>query len=434
MAENALSLLRRAAIKNIFSAMPANLPHLKRNFTFGILNGTFFMAALAFMAGSTVLPVFISKLTSSRTLIGIISHVEWFGWMFPQLLAAAFLAHRKRALGFYNSLSIIRLTLFGMVVASIFVFSDDYAAILIIFGIGFTIFSLSSGLAGVAFMEVVGKAIPPNKRGSFFGWRMFSGGLLAALGGLAIKRIMAAYAFPYDFGYICIVAWLLMFLGLLCFALVKEPENIDPLTRATPKAHLKTALDIFKHNKNLRKLIFSKAWVNTALLATPFYVIFAIDFLGAAEWIAGIYLTFQMIGYLASNLLWGWLSNRVSNRLVILLSALFRMLSPLIAFMGFYISIDPYIFSVVFLLLGMAEAGIDMGYMNYMLEISPDRGRPLYVGLIHTLIAPTILFSGLGGWLSEIITLKWLFATVLVTIGISLWISSKLQEPRSLSA
>jgi MFS family permease len=414
--------------------MPENASHFKRNFTFGILNGTFFMAALAFVAGSTVLPVFISKLTASRTLIGIISHVEWFGWMFPQLFAAAFLAHRKKALGFYNSLSAIRLSLFAMVILSIFIFSDNFNAILIIFGIGFTIFSLSSGFAGIAFMEVVGKAIPVNRRGSFFGWRMFSGGLLAALSGLVVRRIMAVYQFPYDFGYTCVIAWILMFLGLSCFAMLKEPENIDPLTKARPGAHLKNAVKIYKNNKNLRKLIFSKGWVNSSLMAVPFYVIFAMNFLGAADWMAGIYLTVQMVGYLGSNLLWGWLSNRVSNRLVILLSSFFRMLSPLIAFAGYFIKIDPYVFSCVFLFLGMAEAGIDMGYMNYMLEISPDKGRPLYIGLIHTLIAPTVLFAGLGGWLSEIITLKWLFAVVFVTIGISIWISSTLKEPRSLTS
>lgn len=392
------------------------------------------MAALAFVAGSTVLPVFISKLTDSRTLIGIISHVELFGWMFPQLFAAVFLAHRRKALGFYNSLSVLRLTLFASAIASIFIFKDNYGAILLVFGVGFTIFSLSSGFAGVAFMEVVGKTIPTVRRGGFFGWRMFSGGLLAALGGLVIKKIMATYRFPYDFGYTCIIAWSLMFFGLLCFALLKEPENIDPLEKASPKRHLKTAVEIFKDNANLRKLIFSKAWFNTALMAAPFYVIFAIEFLGAAEWMAGIYLTVQMIGYLSSNLLWGWLSNRASNRLVILLSGFFRILSPLIAFAGYFITIDPYVFSGVFLFLGMAEAGIDMGYMNYMLEISPDKGRPLYIGLVHTLIAPTILFAGLGGWLSEIITLKWLFAAVFVTVGIALFISSKLKEPRSPTA
>jgi MFS family permease len=413
--------------------MPADDLQFKRNFALGVLNGSFFMAATAFVAGSTVLPVFISKLTSSRTLIGLISHVEWFGWMFPQLFAAAFLAHKGRALPFYNGLSIIRLFLFGLVVSSIFIFDDNPGAILAIFGVGFTIFSLSSGLAGVAFMEIVGKAIPLGRRGSFFGWRMFTGGLLAAFGGIVVQKVMAAHQFPYDFGYICVIAWMLMLFGLLCFALLKEPENIDPLSKASPGTHLKTAVRIFKDNKNLRKLILSKACEHR-LLAAPFYVIFAIDFLGAAEWMAGIYLTAQMIGYLGSNLLWGYLSNRVSNRLVIMLSGLCRMMSPLIAFASCFIKVDPYLFAGTFLFLGMAEAGIDMGYMNYALEISPEKGRPLYIGLIHTLIAPTVLFAGLGGWLSELITLKWLFAVVILTIAISLLISSKLQEPRPRTA
>jgi hypothetical protein len=167
--------------------MFGNVPYFKRNFTLGVLNGSFFMAAIAFVAGSTVLPVFISKLTSSRILIGIISHLEWFGWALPQLFGAAFLAHRKKALGFYNSLSIIRLFFFALAVLSIYIFRDNYGAILIFFSISFTVYSLSSGLAGVAFMEIVGKIIPTNRRGSFFGWRMFSGGILAAIGGLAVS-------------------------------------------------------------------------------------------------------------------------------------------------------------------------------------------------------------------------------------------------------
>jgi len=427
-----LTFLQKAGHKNILQAMSNLRPNFKRNFSLGVLNGTFFMAAIAFIAGSTVLPVFISKLTDSRVLIGIISHVEWFGWLLPQLFAAIFLAHRRKALGFYNRLSFIRMTIFAICIASIFIFSDNYKAILIIFGTGLTIFALSSGLAGVAFMEIVGKTIPINKRGSFFGLRMFSGGLLAAIGGIAVKKIMAAYPFPYDFGYICIVAWVLMLLGLVCFALLKEPENKDTLDKASPLKNLITAMGIFRENNDLKKLIFSKMWSNTALLATPFYVIFAIENLHAKEWMAGIYLTSQMVGYLTSNLLWGWLSNHVSNRLVILLSTVLRIVSPVIALTSFIFEIDPYLFSSVFFFMGMAEAGIDMGYMNYLLEISPSRGRPLYIGLMHTFIAPTVLFAGLGGIISNIISLKGLFATVVITLIISLWISSKLKEPRSM--
>jgi hypothetical protein len=410
--------------------MPNGFLNYRRNFTLGVLNGTFFMAALAFLAGSTVLPVFISRLTDSSVLIGIFSHLEWFGWLFPQLLAAIFLAHRKKVLFFYNGLSLLRLLLFGICIVSIFLFRDNYGAILITFGISFTVFSLSSGLAGVAFIEIVGKIIPLNRRGSFFGMRMFSGGLLAALGGILVKRIIAIYEFPYDFGYVCIVAWILMFLGLSCFALIKEPEVGQRLAKASPTVQMRAALSILKHDVNFRNLIFSRIWINTALMALPFYVVFSLEHLHAPEWIAGIYLTFQMIGYLGSNLLWGWLCNRISNKMVIVLAALCRAFPPIIAFACFYYPLNPLLFSPVFVFIGMAESGVDMGFMTYLLEISPEKGRVLSIGLLHTVIAPTVLFSGVGGLLIQLLSLKWLFAVVFVTTMISLLVSARLREPR----
>lgn len=416
--------------RHIMALMSEGYPNYRRNFTLGVLNGSFFMAALAFVAGSTVLPVFISKLTDSKVLIGIFSHLEWFGWLFPQLLAAAFLAHRERVLSFYNGLSLLRLFLFGICIASILLFKDNFDAILITFGISFTVFSLSSGLAGVAFLEIVGKIIPLNKRGSFFGLRMFSGGLLAALSGLLVKRIIATYGFPYDFGYVCMMAWVLMFLGLSSFAMIREPEVGEKLAKASPAAQIRAALGILKHDVNFRNLIFSRIWINTALMALPFYVVFSLERLQAPEWIAGIYLTFQMIGYLGSNLLWGWLCNRISNKMVIVLAALCRAFPPIIAFACFYYPLSPLMFSPVFVFIGMAESGVDMGFMTYLLEISPEKGRVLSIGLLHTVIAPTVLFSGIGGLLIQLFSLKWLFALVFVTTVISLVVSARLREPR----
>ena len=392
------------------------------------------MAALAFLAGSTVLPIFISKLTESRILIGIFAHIEWFGWLFPQLLAAIFLAHKRRVLFFYNGLSVARLMIFGLSIVSIYFYSDDYSAILIAFGITFAVFSLVSGMAGAAFTEIVGKAIPLNKRGSFFGMRMFFGGLLAALVGLFVKKIMQAFPFPYDFGYLCSVAWILMFLGLACFALVREPEARQGLEKSEPSIQLKSAIRIFKNDTNFRKLIFSRAWANTALMASPFYVIFAVEHLSAPEWMAGFYLTIQMTGYLASNLLWGWLSNHISNKMVIVLAGVFRVAPPIMAFACCFFFIDPKIFALVFFFLGISEAGMDMGYMTYLLEISPEKGRILFIGLYHTFIAPTVFLSGIGGWFGQEFSLRWLFAVVLVTTIISLLISSRLRQPRLKSA
>jgi MFS family permease len=87
-------------------------------------------------------------------------------------------------------------------------------------------------------------------------------------------------------------------------------------------------------------------------------------------------------------------------------------------------------FAPVFVFIGMAESGIDMGYMTYLLEIAPEKGRILSIGLFHTLIAPTVLFTGVGGWLSQLLSLKWLFGVVFITTLISVMISTRLREPR----
>ena len=137
-----------------------------------------------------------------------------------------------------------------------------------------------------------------------------------------------------------------------------------------------------------------------------------------------------MIGYLSSNIFWAWLSNHISNKKVIVIAALVSVFPPLIALTSSFFPISPMAFAVVFLCLGTAEAGISMGYVNYLLEITPEKGRLLSIGLMHTLIAPTIFCSALGGFLSQIFSLRLLFLIVCSTTLAAYLISLKLVEPR----
>jgi MFS family permease len=404
--------------------------NFRRNFSIGVINGIFFNASAAFVSGSTVLPVYVSQLTSSKAIIGLFSALENFGWFFPQLFAAMFIVHRRRVLGFYNKLSFLRLFFFGATIAGVFIFSGNTGGMLISFGICYALLNIAAGFAGAAFTEIVGKTIPVNRRGSYFGLRMFIGGSVAAAEGLAIKRIISSYSFPHNFGYLYIASWALMLFGLLTFALIREQETEDVVDKNSPVRQFRSALEIFKNDHNFRRLFLSRAAINTYYLATPFYVVFSISKLGASKSIAGFYLTAQMIGYLSSNILWARLSNHVSNKKVIVMAALVSVLPPLISLTAAFSPISPFAYAAVFLLLGTAESGISMGYVNYLLEITPERGRLLSIGLMHTLIAPTVFCSALGGLLGQIFSLRLLFFTVCLTTLISFLISRKLQEPR----
>jgi MFS family permease len=56
----------------------------------------------------------------------------------------------------------------------------------------------------------------------------------------------------------------------------------------------------------------------------------------------------------------------------------------------------PVLFAV-FLLAGAVQSGLVVGYMNALIRISPNERRPLYVGLMNTLLGPMILGLALSG-------------------------------------
>ena len=58
------------------------------NFTVNVLDGGFFGAALGFASFMTVIPLFVSNLTDSAIIIGLIPAIHAVGWELPQLFTA----------------------------------------------------------------------------------------------------------------------------------------------------------------------------------------------------------------------------------------------------------------------------------------------------------------------------------------------------------
>src|SRR5437764_5583802 len=74
----------------------------KRNFRLGVTNGVLYGLGTYFISRSTVIPSFLSHLTSSSALIGIVSQFESIGWYLPQFVAASFVVHMPRKLPLYR--------------------------------------------------------------------------------------------------------------------------------------------------------------------------------------------------------------------------------------------------------------------------------------------------------------------------------------------
>jgi hypothetical protein len=79
----------------------------------------------------------------------------------------------------------------------------------------------------------------------------------------------------------------------------------------------------------------------------------------------------------------------------------------------------------------MFYSGIRTGYYSFLLAIAPPQERPTYVGMMNTFIAPTLLFSGIGGLILDVSSYTVLFLIALFFGLLAVMFSRKLQEPRS---
>src|SRR5690554_2567440 len=69
---------------------------VRHNFIVNVLDGSFFGLALGFVSFVTILPLFVSTMTDSAILIGLIPAIRTMGWQLPQLLTASRVARLRR--------------------------------------------------------------------------------------------------------------------------------------------------------------------------------------------------------------------------------------------------------------------------------------------------------------------------------------------------
>jgi MFS family permease len=405
--------------------------HTKTNMILGVINGVFFSAAGAFIHGGVVLPLFISSLSDSKILVGFFSTIEAFGWAFPQLFSGALIMGAPLVLWLYNRMSVIRLISFMAILILVFSVGDQNHWLLLSgFAVGFIIYSLAGGVAGVPFMDIVGKTIPNNKRGTFFGLRIFFGGIVAVIAGPIVKKILGAYTFPFNFAVMFTIAYIFIAAGLFSLAIAKEPTSDKKSIKPNIKANLLFAYGLYKNNVNIRRLVLSRILQLCYLTAVPFYVLIATQKLGVSVNLAATYLSFEMAGYLGINFFWAWLSNHISNKKVMQWAAICSLFSPAIALISLHRNPGYFLFGLVFFFNGASSSGSGLGFLNYLLEIGSDKDRPILVGLVHTLVAPAVFMSIVGGILIEVFGLRTMLVITIVCLLISSVYIAQLHEPK----
>lgn len=432
-----MSISPQAALERTSAAFPPETPgHLRRNFTLGVVSGIAYNLYTAVVGTELVMTWFLSELTNSNLLISLLLPIELGSWFFLQLLFSGYVQGRPRTLPLYRAMGAARLAALAVLFWAAFALEES-TALLIVFFAAFTVNSVAAGVAGLPFLNVVAKTVPPTRRGMYFAWRRFAGGLLGLCGGALVVIVLSPdfpLAFPDNYALLFLLGFLITTVVVIPFSLIVEPAEDVISQRVNLGDQLRRAARLATRDHNYGRYLHLRVAIAAANFALPFYAVYARRMLSAPEGMVGIYLMGSTLVSVLSNLVLGQLADRRGNRLLVRLAALTILLPPATALI--IVSLPDWgldksaIFTLVFMFQGLHVTASGIGSSNYLLELASSVDRVLYVGFAHGVVGLALFASPLGGAIADWLGYEELFFFSLVCGLIAVVSALRLEEPR----
>ena len=415
-------------------------PHLQRNFRLGVFSGVAYNACAGMLSTDLVMTWFLSELTESNLLISLLRPIEVGSWYFLQLLLSGYVRRRSRSLPLYRAMGAIRVaSLVALSVATCVL--NRLEVLLIVFIAVFTASSVAAGVAGLPFLNVVVKTIPSTRRGMYFGWRRFVGGLLGLAGAALVKVILSpgfALGFPENYALLFFIGSLATLLAVGSFSVVLEPIGVEEPRALHPGRAWRATLGRVIRDRSYIRYLAVRVAMAVGNMALPFYAVYARRALNVSGSYLGIYLMGSTLASVLSNLIVGRLGDRYGNRLLVCLTALTAGLPPAAALaltqIGGPLAGRGALFTLVFVCQGLHATVHVIGSNNYLLELGPSTERVTYIGLAHGVIGLAVLASPLGGVVVDRLGFPALFTLSLACALVATALSIGLIEPREIQA
>ena len=396
-------------------------------------------AGAAFQAGSaavdtaTIIASLVNHLTGNVYAVGAASAVLRLGWLLPQLVVG-FLAQRaRRSMPFYIAGAFGRAACLAFIAVLLAVAGAGSGAWLAgAFLILWTLYAFISGIVAVPYNDIVGRSISSGARSRLLAWRFFGGGILALGVAALVHHLLATQPVLNAHALIFLLASVLMVGSAASFISAGEPPApaIDGEPARRFRAFLADGLKVMRTDPRFRLFLYTQ-WVGGAtFMALPFYVVAAARMgLGIED--VGILLGAQTAGALASNALWGHIGDRFGKLVLLQVVAVLRFAPPLGVFAILTLGDNgtwPMLpaFAALFVAIGALVNGMTIGYLGYLMEVSPNHKRPAYSAYFNALASPAALLPLAGAAVADTWSLEAVFGLAVLAATVQLALYARL--------
>ncbi len=403
------------ACKAISKDACKNVP---KNYVLNVLNGSCTKLAEQLAGPKVVLPWLLSAIGAPQFLSGLLMPVKQAGSLIPQLIVSGQIREFPVRKWFWVGAGVSQsIFLILMIFAVLFLpaTAAGYTIVILLL-----LFSTASGVGSVAFKDVVGKTIDKGVRGRMLANRAAIGGALTIGAGLILRFLIGETNDYTNYLYLIGAAAILWFLGAVFFAFKEEYKGATEGGRNAIK-EAKAGFKVFSNDCNYRKYLFARIFLISVEISAPFYVLHSKQVTSDSIKTLGIMIIAVGLANILSSPFWGKFADTSSKNTMIyggIIGALTAILALAFTFLPDSFQ-SAYLYGIIFVVLGIAEAGVRLGRKTYLLDYLDEKDRPTYVAFANSSIGVlTLAIGALLGLVIELFSLQVLFL-ILIGMGIA---------------
>ncbi|MDE0025081.1 MAG: MFS transporter [Spirochaetaceae bacterium] len=399
------------------------------NFWVNVGDLSFVNLAGSFVFISTILPLYVSYLTESRVMIGLIPAVYLVASHLPQLLMAARAESLARKKPWIVRISVFERVPWLVLGLGILLWPVAPAWFSYLFLVAMLLVAQGAvGVASPAWRAMLAKIIHPDRKGMMFGLGAAIGALMGAGGALLARHILDTMPYPRSFAACFVLAFAGQAISWTFLTFNREPAHTPERSRVRLGAYLRELPAVLRRDHNFARFLLSQLLVIFGALGVTFYVIYAREAFAISDSFAATLTVAALISQAVGTPLIGWWGDRFGHRAAIEVAAL------LCAAAGVVVLVAPAAawMYAAFALLSLSDAGIRVSRPSLAMDLGAAGRVATYTALTTTLLAAPALAAPIaGGWLIDTVNYRTVFAAgVVLSLGGWLLLRFGVADPR----
>lgn len=395
----------------------------KWNFIVIVLDASIYSFSIAMLSQDTIIPYFVSQLTSSSWAIGVVPALFYLGLYFPQLIGAYIVNGRstwKWVIFWISVAERAGILAIALIAQFLGLFSNNVALTLLFFA--YLLFSVTNGMIAPGYSDFVSKNIVKN-RGLFYGVLNAIRGLVGFSAAYTAKYLLDLYSFPVN---IRTLFWIGLATSLISPIIIANFREVPyPVERKSEPLleFIKKIPFYVKKTPDFQHFMLTRAVLGLGIMANSFYALYLLEKFSLSIGSLGIFTMILLLTQSFIGVLWGWIGDRFGYKYIYVAASAMILLSSILAASSFGV----WIFYVIAFCIGGTYAVFFMGDPNMIFEIAPPSETSRFIGISNTFVAPVMTLAPLiGGFLVNFFSFSYLFFAVFVisiaSLLLSIWV------------